>query len=260
MTAQPVPEHISDERVTLAECPIGLFINEHGGLCLKTEYGNNEGRIDAYIVSSGEFFWGRGPATIATQRAQLVTPVPEPALTELQHRREAEAGARFVHEFTAEALADLYGGEIADRYKLREYGDAIRLTVQHAVEHDRRHSVAPPPAVAAGGVTEALEQARKFIADDFGDASDAHDILAVIDAALAVGDEGIREGWPEHASPLPWTYHRKNSGMGGMGSYDWIEDAHGNTVVEHVGHIDGPAIVAAVNRLVPTPPSRGEGE
>lgn len=64
---------VSDEQVTLADCPIGLF--ERGGeLCLKTEYGNNEGRIDAYIVSSGEFFWG-GASTPAEQRKVLVRPV-----------------------------------------------------------------------------------------------------------------------------------------------------------------------------------------
>lgn len=44
--------------VSLASCPIGLFMSEGGELCLKTEYGDNDGRIDAYIVSSGEFFWG----------------------------------------------------------------------------------------------------------------------------------------------------------------------------------------------------------
>lgn len=60
---------------TLADCPIGLFIAESGELCLKTEYGNNEGRIDAYIVSTGEMFWGAAPQTIANQRAQIVTPV-----------------------------------------------------------------------------------------------------------------------------------------------------------------------------------------
>lgn len=62
-------------KVTLAECPVGLFINEYGGLCLKTEYGNNEGRIDAYIVDSGEFFWGSSPQSIHNQRRQMVTPV-----------------------------------------------------------------------------------------------------------------------------------------------------------------------------------------
>jgi hypothetical protein len=46
-----------------------------GELCLKTEYGNNDGRIDAYIVSSGEFFWGAQPQTIASQRVQMVRPV-----------------------------------------------------------------------------------------------------------------------------------------------------------------------------------------
>ena len=61
--------------VTLAACPIGLFYTESGDLCLKTEYGNNEGRIDAYIVDTGEFFWGSQPQTIANQRKQLVTPV-----------------------------------------------------------------------------------------------------------------------------------------------------------------------------------------
>lgn len=66
------------DEVTLADCPIGLFMCR-GELCLKTEYSSNEGRIDAYIVSSGEFFWGvRKPgrvSEIASQRAQMVIPV-----------------------------------------------------------------------------------------------------------------------------------------------------------------------------------------
>ena len=62
--------------MTLAECPIGLFV-AGGTLCLKTEYGTNEGRIDAYIVSSGEFFWGDHPQTIANQRRQMVRPVTD---------------------------------------------------------------------------------------------------------------------------------------------------------------------------------------
>jgi hypothetical protein len=61
--------------ITLDRCPIGLFRSAAGSLCLKTEYGNNEGRIDAYIVDSGEFFWGEAPQTIASQRAQIVYPV-----------------------------------------------------------------------------------------------------------------------------------------------------------------------------------------
>lgn len=58
----------------MKDCPIGLFWSDHE-LCLKTEYGNNEGRIDAYIVSTGEFFWGNAPQTIASQREQLVRPI-----------------------------------------------------------------------------------------------------------------------------------------------------------------------------------------
>lgn len=67
------------DKVTLAECPIGLFMSDDE-LCLKTEYGTNEGRIDAYIVSSGEFFWGVAPQTIENQRKQMVTPVENVAL------------------------------------------------------------------------------------------------------------------------------------------------------------------------------------
>ena len=63
-----------NRRVQLINCPVGLFLYR-GQLCLKTEYGNNQGRLDAYIVSSGEFFWGDAPQTIESQRAQLVTPV-----------------------------------------------------------------------------------------------------------------------------------------------------------------------------------------
>lgn len=69
--------------VTLAECPIGLFF-AGDQLCLKTEYGNNDGRIDAYIVSSGEFFWGEQPQTIASQRRQMVRPVEATAFVDVE--------------------------------------------------------------------------------------------------------------------------------------------------------------------------------
>lgn len=61
---------------TLSNCPIGLFLF-NGALCLKTEYGSNDGRIDAYIVESGEFFWG-GTSRPPEQRALQVSPVPLP--------------------------------------------------------------------------------------------------------------------------------------------------------------------------------------
>lgn len=58
--------------VSLAACPIGLFVFRDE-LCVKTEYGGNDGRIDAYIVSSGEFFWG-GTVRAADQRNVMVRP------------------------------------------------------------------------------------------------------------------------------------------------------------------------------------------
>lgn len=51
----------------------GLFY--HGSeLCVKTEYRTERGAIEAYIVSSGEFFWG-GTDQVALQRRILVQPV-----------------------------------------------------------------------------------------------------------------------------------------------------------------------------------------
>jgi len=40
-------------------CPIGLFITQNGELCVRTEYWNN-GKPEAYIVSTGEFYAGTG--------------------------------------------------------------------------------------------------------------------------------------------------------------------------------------------------------
>ena len=81
--------------VTLAECPIGLF-RCGDTLALKTEYGNNEGRIDAYIVESGEFFWGDPPQTVKRQRAQIVYPVIPPpwatVATSATHETPGAAG------------------------------------------------------------------------------------------------------------------------------------------------------------------------
>jgi hypothetical protein len=62
----------STHPVTLEDCPIGLFVKDNE-ICLKTEYSDNEGRIDAYIVSSGECFWG-GARSKVEQRKVLVYP------------------------------------------------------------------------------------------------------------------------------------------------------------------------------------------
>lgn len=83
-------EGVKPVQVTLAQCPVGLFWFADE-LCVKTEYGSNEGRIDAFIVSSGEFFWGHAPQTIASQRASLVTPVPDEVLDRLTHQPDTAA-------------------------------------------------------------------------------------------------------------------------------------------------------------------------
>lgn len=82
----------------LRDCPPGLF--KHGRtLCFKSEYGNNEGRIDAYIVSSGEFFWG-GTTKPKDQAALMVTPVKYRAKARLTkaERNVVEAAVKWASD------------------------------------------------------------------------------------------------------------------------------------------------------------------
>ena len=58
----------------LDEAPIGLFMC-NGELCLKSEYREPNGAVSAFIVESGEFFWGPSPQSVANQNACTVTPV-----------------------------------------------------------------------------------------------------------------------------------------------------------------------------------------
>lgn len=56
----------------LIDAPVGLFL-WNGQMCLKTKY-TEEWGVEAYIVSSGETFWG--DATTASERNKLeVTPI-----------------------------------------------------------------------------------------------------------------------------------------------------------------------------------------
>ena len=60
-----------DKLVPLRDCPIGLFVSKNSTLCVKTEYGN-----EAYIVSSGERFWG-GAKNKEQIGDVLVWPIPD---------------------------------------------------------------------------------------------------------------------------------------------------------------------------------------
>lgn len=121
--------------VTLAACPIGLFMCGDE-LCLKTEYGNNEGRIDAYIVSSGEFFWGAAPQTIASQRAQMVRPLDKVFLPEeiiaAESKGRAQAfgeAATYADSFTNAGPDDISEEPMVGRFQ-REIGAAIRALAE----------------------------------------------------------------------------------------------------------------------------------
>ena len=68
-------------KVRLGNAPVGLFKSEYGTICLKTEYGeiaqDEKGKFvkaDAYIVDTGEYFWG-GAETSRARNDLLVTPL-----------------------------------------------------------------------------------------------------------------------------------------------------------------------------------------
>lgn len=66
-----------DKLVPLKNCPIGLFIKDNT-LCVKTEYGN-----EAYIISSGERFWG-GAKTKEQIGDVLVLPIVDRTVEHLE--------------------------------------------------------------------------------------------------------------------------------------------------------------------------------
>lgn len=68
---------MQNKLVPLKECPIGLFLKENT-LCVKTEYG-----LDAYIVSSGEYFWG-GAKTKEERANVLVLPISDEIVETLE--------------------------------------------------------------------------------------------------------------------------------------------------------------------------------
>lgn len=60
--------------VTLEELEQGSLFVYKGTYALKTEYRTEKGAIEAYIVGSGEFFWG-GVTTPEEQSKLIVVPV-----------------------------------------------------------------------------------------------------------------------------------------------------------------------------------------
>lgn len=75
--------------VKLKDCPIGLFITDDKTLCVKTEYGN-----EAYIVWSGEYFWG-GAETKAEIGEVLVLPISDKVVQRIERKygRRMKGGA-----------------------------------------------------------------------------------------------------------------------------------------------------------------------
>ena len=84
----------SKKPCTLANCPPGLFMSPDGYMGLKTEYANERGGSEAYVVASGEYWWG-GEHTHETREKQLVWPCEVRANVEVTGKPlRGAAGAR----------------------------------------------------------------------------------------------------------------------------------------------------------------------
>lgn len=62
------------KKCTLLECPPGVF-RYKGELCLKTEYSTCTLKPDAYILRTGEFFWGGTDGNIEARARLMVKPI-----------------------------------------------------------------------------------------------------------------------------------------------------------------------------------------
>jgi hypothetical protein len=82
---EPVQEEES-QLITLEELPAGSLFSFNGTIALKSEYRTENGAIEAFILGSGEMFWG-GVTTAAEQTALLVTPIR--GIEELKRNKEA---------------------------------------------------------------------------------------------------------------------------------------------------------------------------
>lgn len=160
------------KRVTLAECPIGLFLYANE-LCLKTEYGNDEGRIDAYIVSSGEFFWGDSPQTIESQHRQLVRPVK--VVSARVEAADAEVKA------LAERLRD---SRLSKGWSLQDLAIRAGCTKAHLSGIENSKS-ANPTIGLVGRIAAALEVEPAWLAGW----SDAERMRPFIEYGQLYGDE-----------------------------------------------------------------------
>lgn len=75
--AGDVGELVAGPRVRLKDCPPGLFLYK-GALCFRSEYATmtetNPNQPDAYVVESGEYFWG-GTSDSAARSNLFVEPL-----------------------------------------------------------------------------------------------------------------------------------------------------------------------------------------
>ncbi|HEY9219576.1 MAG TPA: hypothetical protein VIO94_16125 [Phenylobacterium sp.] len=93
---------------TLAACPPGLFLAEaHGTLGMKTEYYTDKGAVEAYIVESGEFFWGDAPHTPERQRAQIVRPIRHDTILQRLSNQQGGGGKGSIPELPGVSAVQL---------------------------------------------------------------------------------------------------------------------------------------------------------
>lgn len=87
---------VKKDEIKLKDLPKGSLFLDGETLCLKTEYRTTAGAIEAYIVGSGEFYWG-GVSRPEAQLNLTVTQVDHQFLTPLKTSVEWEAKGLKTH-------------------------------------------------------------------------------------------------------------------------------------------------------------------
>lgn len=164
-----------------------------------------------------------------------------------QFANQSEDDLRYEVDCYCRRWAEKEGVTLTDDMTTSEVIEAYFAKVEDEVLQFHEHEVdIRLPSGSASLRSVAAQAVVNWLVEEAGvpdEPAMAHPIVAAILRNAPLPTE--RTALPAHLSQLPWKYVRREGGV--IGSTDWIEDANGNIVVEHVGHIDGPFIAACAN-------------
>ena len=190
--------HPINEKVTLNECPPGLFWFEDS-LCFKSEYGDNYGHSEAFCVSSGEYFWG-GTSDKRLREHLMVTPIDcpsaplPPEVTPEQGKAWKESGAVMAEADKLEELIQL---------KMERPGVCREEALKWALEMRAVYTPASGPSPAALAAAKEIEMFNGDQRPEY-----IQRIAAIIDRKFPRGEDGVdreRLDWLE--ANKPWVHN-----------------------------------------------------